>query len=277
MKKTELKLQGTDNFFIREAYKVLRSNIQFCGQEVRVVAITSCHENEGKTVISLSLGKSFAELDKKVLVVDADMRKSVIVGRNTTSKDVKGLSELLTGLANYEDCIYKTQYPMLDLIFSGKYPPNPVELLSSEHFENFLAEVREKYDYVIIDLPPLGAVIDAAIVAPMCDGVALVVSDDNVRYSMAQEVVDQLRTSKSKILGVIRNDTNKKKSGYYYRRGYGGYYGRYYSKNGRYYGKYGHRYKAYYSGADSEDAKNQEPAQDSKKDNNTKKKFFFGK
>ena len=166
MNKTELRLLGTDNFFVQEAYKVLRSNLQFCGQSVRVIAITSCHENEGKTSISLNLGKSFAELDKKVLIIDADMRKSVMLGRNSSSKDVKGLSELLTGLAEFDECIYETQYTGLNVMFAGKYPPNPVELLSTTNFTDLIDTVKSKYDYVIIDLPPLGAVIDAAVVAP---------------------------------------------------------------------------------------------------------------
>ena len=235
MNKTQLKLLGAEEFFIQEAYKVLRSNIQFCGQNTRVIAITSCYENEGKTSISLYLGKSFAELDKKVLVVDADMRKSVILGRNTTSKNAKGLSELLTGLANIEECIYDTQYKNLNIIFAGQYPPNPVELLSSSNFSEFINEMREKYDYVIVDLPPLGVVIDAAVVAPQCDGVALVISNDTVKYSAAQDVIAQLKTSKSKILGVIKNNTIGRKKAYY-RRGYS-----------RYYSRYGRRYKAYSS------------------------------
>ncbi len=227
MNKTQLKLSGVEDFFTQEAYKVLRSNIQFCGQNVRVIAITSCHENEGKTSISLHLGKSFAELGKKALVIDADMRKSVMLGRNSSSKDAKGLSELLSGLAEYNECIYETQYPHLNVIFAGKYPPNPVELLSTTNFTELIASAKEKYDYVIIDLPPLGAVIDAAVVAPQCDGVALVISDDNVKCSTAQDVVAQLKASKSKILGVIRNNTNKKKSSAYYRRGYNRYYNYY--------------------------------------------------
>ncbi len=236
MKKTELKLLGTNDFFTQEAYKVLRSNLQFCGQNVRAIAITSCYENEGKTTISLHLGKSFAELDKKVLVIDADMRKSVMVGRNSSSKDVKGLSELLTGLAKFEDCVYETQYPSLHLMFAGKYPPNPVELLSSTNFTELLTFVKEAYDYVIIDLPPLGMVIDAAVVAPQCDGVALVLSDDTVKYSQAQEVILQLKKSKSKILGVIRNNTNRKKGKYYYSKyksRYKGYYKKAYSNEGK--------------------------------------------
>lgn len=220
MNKTKLELFEED-FFMHEAYKVLRSNIQFCGQNMRVIAITSCYENEGKTSISLHLGKSFAELDKKILVIDADMRKSVMAGRNSTSKDVKGLSELLTGLAEIDECIYETQYSSLSVIFAGKYPPNPVELLNTTNFNELLTSMKEKYDYIIIDLPPLGAVIDAAVVAPLCDGVALVISDDNVKISVAQDVIAQLKTSKSKTLGVIRNNT-KKRNGAYYKHKYGG-------------------------------------------------------
>ncbi len=226
MNQTQLKLSGVGDFFLQEAYKVLRSNIQFCGPDIKVIAITSCYENEGKTSISLHLGKSFAELGKKVLIIDADMRKSVILGRNSSSKNVKGLSELLSGLALFDECICETQYPFLNIIFAGKYPPNPVELLNTTNFTNLLASMREQYDYIIIDLPPLGAVIDAAVVAQHCDGVALVISANKVRCSVAQEVIAQLKASKSKILGVIKNNTNNKKDSYY-RHGYKGYYGKY--------------------------------------------------
>ncbi len=230
MNKTQLKLSGEKDFFVQEAYKVLRSNLQFCGQDVRAIAITSCYENEGKTSITLHLGKSFAELDKKVLIIDADMRKSVMLGRNSISKDVKGLSEFLTGLARIDECIYETQYPFLNIIFAGKYPPNPVELLNTTKFGELIKSMKEEYDYIIIDLPPLGAVIDAAVVAPQCDGVALVISRDNVRGSTAQEVIAQLKASKSRILGIIKNNTNKRKNSYY-RDGYSRYYTRYGGKN----------------------------------------------
>ena len=129
-----------------------------------------------------------------------------------------------------DDCLYQTQYETLHLLFSGKYPPNPVELLSSTHFTEFLAFVRENYDYVIIDTPPLGLVIDAAVVSPMCDGTVLLLSDGNVRYTQAQNVISQLEKSGSKLLGVVRNQTSHKKGGYYYR----GYYKRGYYKRGYY-------------------------------------------
>ncbi len=209
MAKTTLKLVGEKSFFLQEAYKVLRSNLQFCGADVRVVSITSCHENEGKTEISLGLGRSLAELKKRVLVIDADMRKSVIAGRNADVLKPEGLSEVLSRQRELDACIYQTQYEGLDILFAGKYPPNPVELLSAKSFETVLEDCRKRYDYVIIDTPPLGRVIDAAVVAPLCDGTIMLVSDGKVRIATAQEVLAQLKMSGGKILGIVRSHAGK--------------------------------------------------------------------
>jgi capsular exopolysaccharide synthesis family protein len=229
MKTTVLKLAGSNDFFLQESFKTLRTNIQFCGPEVRVVAVTSCHENEGKTVVSLNLAKSFAELGKKVLVVDADMRKSVIAGRHTSVKGPAGLSEVLSGLEQVSECVYETQIPGLHLMFSGQYPPNPVELVGGSYFARLLRNARESYDYVIVDTPPLGMVIDAAVIAPQCDGVMMVMANDSVRVRQAQEVVAQLEKSGAKLLGVVRNNVSGKSNPY-----------------GKPYGKaYGKAYKAY--------------------------------
>lgn len=219
METVTLKLLGENDFFTQEAFKVLRTNLQFCGQKVKVIAFTSCNENDGKTMVSLQIGKSFAELGKKVLVIDADMRKSVMAGRNTTAKNVNGLSEVLIGHSEFEDCVYATQYSGLHLIFAGKYPPNPVELLDSDFFAKLLEEARKKYDYVIVDTPPLGLVIDAAVVATKCDGTVLVLGNAKVRASKAQEVLDQLKKSECRVLGVVRNRANNSKRGYY-KKGY---------------------------------------------------------
>ena len=224
METITLKLLGENDFFTQEAFKVLRTNLQFCGQEVKVIAFTSCNENDGKTMVSLQIGKSFADLGKKVLVIDADMRKSVMAGRNTTAKVFTGLSEVLVGHSKLEDCVYATQYHGLHLIFAGKYPPNPVELLNSDYFKKLLEEARKTYDYIIVDTPPLGLVIDAAVIATKCDGTVLVLGNAKVRASKAQEVLDQLKKSECRVLGVVRNRANSGKRGYfrkgYYRKGY---------------------------------------------------------
>ena len=215
MQSTILKLPGANDFFTQEAFKALRTNLQFCGQDIHTVVITSCNENEGKTTITLQLAKSLSELDKRVLVIDADMRNSVMAGRNTSVEAPVGLSEVLTGLVAVKDCLYTTQCENLSIMFAGKYPPNPVELLGGPYFESLLQEARKVYDYVLIDVPPLGSVIDAAVVAAKCDGTILVISDNQVRYRQAIEVAEQLKKSGSKILGVVRNNIKKKEGGYY--------------------------------------------------------------
>lgn len=239
METIALKLPGEKDFFTQEAYKVLRTNIQFCGADIKVIAITSCNENEGKTTISLHLAKSFAELGKKVLLIDADMRKSVMAGRDTTAKNTKGLSEFLTGMNTLEECLYETQYNKLHILFSGQYPPNPVELISGKYFSNLIEEARQVYDYVIIDTPPLGRVIDSAVVAAIADGTVVIMGGNRVRAKQAKEVIAQLRMSNCNILGVVRNNTNHKRKGYYHAGKYG--YGKKYSYGSKYYG-YGAKY-----------------------------------
>ena len=213
----KITLPGDDDYFTQEAYKVLRTNLQFCGSDIKVIAFTSCNENEGKSTVSLSVAKSFAELGKRVIFIDSDMRRSVLAGRNTDLKAVRaGLSEFLTGMSNISETLLKTQYPGLQVILSGQYPPNPVELLNSRYFSDLLTALRKHYDYVILDTPPLGAVIDAAVVADQCDGTVLVISEGMVRAHIAENVVEQLQKSDCKILGVVRNNIPKKGKSYYY-------------------------------------------------------------
>lgn len=227
MEKITIKLLGADNYFVQEATKTLRTNVQFCGQNVKVITLTSCREGEGKSTITLHLASSLAELNKKVLVIDADMRKSVMAGRNTSARRPAGLSEVLSGLAKLKDCLYEVDGTTLHILFAGQYPPNPVELLSGEYFDTLLEEARKVYDYILIDTPPLGAVIDAAVIAPKSDGTILVMDAGQVRCSQAREVVKQLEKSKSKILGTVLNNVRKSGTGYY----------KYKYKNDRYYGK----------------------------------------
>ena len=214
MRELTLKLPGNDNFFVQEAYKTLRTNLQFCGQDVKVIVFTSVHENEGKSTIALHTAKSMADLGKKVLLLDADLRKSVLAGRNTNVRKAIGLSEVLTGMSSIQDCLYATQCPGLHILFAGKYPPNPVELLGSKYFAKLVTEARKVYDYVIVDTPPLGQVIDAAIVAPNCDGAVLVVGND-VSASAASNVISQLKKTDCKILGAVHNYTRTKRKSFF--------------------------------------------------------------
>ncbi len=220
MEPIQLKLPGDKDFFTEEAYKVLRTNLQFCGQDIKVIGITSCNENDGKTTVALHVAKSFSDLDKRVLLIDADMRKSVLAGRNTTAQSPGGLSEVLTGMCPITECLYPVMNSKMHILFSGQYPPNPVELLSGKYFSSLINECRKVYDYIIIDTPPLGQVIDAAVVAEKCDGMAMVLGNSKVHYRMAQEVVEQIKKSGCKMLGVIRNNRKQSNKKYYYRKYY---------------------------------------------------------
>lgn len=221
MEPIKLKLPGENDFFTEEAFKVLRTNLQFCGQDIRVIAVTSCNENDGKSTVSLRIAKSFADLDKRVLLIDSDMRKSVLAGRNTTVQEHDGLCEVLTGMRSVSECLYPVVNTKMHILFAGQYPPNPVELLSGKYFAALISECRKVYDYIIVDTPPLGQVIDAAVVAEKCDGCVLVIGSSKVHYKVAQDVVEKINKSGCKMLGVVRNNrrTNNKKYSYrkYYR------------------------------------------------------------
>ncbi len=211
MKQIVLKDDNKKDYFVTEAYRTLRTNMQFCGKDVRVVALTSCFPNEGKTTIAIEIGKSLAEIGKKVLLIDADLRKSVVVRKYTSEVGVLGLSQFLSQQATEEDVLYRTQYERLDIIFAGQYPPNPVELLGSVSFKEFIEKSKEVYDYILIDTPPLGMVIDSAVVAGVCDSAIMVVNSGKVRRAQALEVKEQLLRSGVRILGVVLNHAEGRK------------------------------------------------------------------
>ena len=222
-----LKLNEED-YRSNEAYKSLRTNIEFAGPENRVLAFTSCTENEGKSSVSLMLAKSLTETGKKVLFIDADLRKSVLFGKQKKAQKIKGLSHLLSGQAELKEVVCNTEYEGLHIIFAGPVPPNPAELAGGKRFESLVEQAREQYDYVIVDTPPLGSVIDAVIIARVCDATVLIVAANTVGYKFAQKVKAQLEQAQCKILGVVLNKVDMKTDRYY---------GRYY---GKYYGEYGH-------------------------------------
>jgi len=232
--KTSFKRNELD-YRANEAYKTLRTNIQFCGDDIKVITFTSCTPNEGKSSVSFNLAISFAEVGKKVILIDADLRKSVLIGRYRVGEVEYGLTHYLSGQKELSDVVLHTDITNMDIIFSGSHCPNPAELLNHSRFNNMISKLREEYDYVIIDTPPLGSVIDSAIVAKISDGAVIVIEANAISYRFAQNVKEQLEKSNCKILGAVINKIPMEKNGYY-----GKYYGKYYSKYyGKYYGTYG--------------------------------------
>lgn len=199
-----------NRYHIREAFNSLRTNILFSGKDVKTILITSCVAHEGKTTVALELSRSLVQIGKKVLFIDADLRNSNIVAKRTKERDLTGLSQLLSGQAEIADAIYQTQLEGLHIIFAGPQPPNPTELLENAVFAELIEGKRDDYDYIIIDAAPLGLVIDAAIMAPLCDGAVMVINTGHIKYREAQRVQDQLKKTGVRILGAVLNQTSRK-------------------------------------------------------------------
>ena len=134
-------------FLYEESMRMLRTNLQFSGGNLRVILFTSSIQDEGKSETSFQLAISFAKLDKKVLYVDADMRKSVFTTRYQIKENVQGLSQYLSG-QNTEDIVYKTNIKNMDVVFAGPYAPNPAELLYENKLDEFIKKQRLQYDYI---------------------------------------------------------------------------------------------------------------------------------
>lgn len=229
-----LRFETQDDYRSREAYKTLRTNIELCGSDIRTIVITSCTPNEGKTSVAVELVRAFAEAGKKVVLVDADLRKSVLVGRYKTGAVHHGLIHVLAGQEDLEAVVHKTNIPNLYMIFAGPVPPNPSELLGGKIFRETLQRLRGQFDYVIVDTPPLGSVIDAAVVARECDGAMLVIQNNGISRRFAGKVKEQLEKTGCRVLGAILNKVDLSAGNVY------GYYGKYYGKYyGQYYGRYG--------------------------------------
>jgi capsular exopolysaccharide synthesis family protein len=196
---------------------------------------TSSVPHEGKSTVTIDLAMSFTDSGKKVLVIDSDMRGSVMVGhlkaKPEEGKKISGLSHYLSGQKTLEEVLYETQIPNLSIIFAGPSVPNPTEILEKKYFEQLIEYGRENYDYVLIDCAPIGAVIDAAVIAKYCDGAVLIVAQGVAASRDIANAKNQLDAAGVRILGVVLNKVKQEK--HRYGRYYGGYYGGYY---GNYYG-----------------------------------------
>ena len=220
----------TEDYFYEEAIKTLRTNIQFAGMDIKTITVTSCYPNEGKSDIAFQLAKEIGNMNKKVLFVDADIRKSSMVSRYQVKQKVTGLSQYLSGQAGRNEIFYNTNFPNLDIIFAGPLAPNPSELLEQVSFEALMEFERSFYDYVIVDTPPIGSLIDAAVVAKQCDGAILVIESGLVSRRVAEKAKDQLQKSVCRVLGAVLNKVDVRKDRYYSR--YNSKYSYYYYKNG---------------------------------------------
>ncbi|HHT74310.1 MAG TPA: CpsD/CapB family tyrosine-protein kinase [Firmicutes bacterium] len=203
-----------------EAFRTLRTNLQFTSpdRQLRVILVTSAAPGEGKSTISSNLAVAFSQAGLRTLLLDCDLRKPTvhkIVGLHNSP----GLTSLLVGEVKREDVVKDVGVPNLSVIPSGPVPPNPAELLGSQAMRNVLNAVREEFDMVVVDAPPIVAVTDAAVLCPLVDGVLLTVAAGEVPRELAQHARSLLENANANVLGVVLNRINpsaQKNYQYYY-------------------------------------------------------------
>lgn len=224
-------LTTASTFAVKEAYNSIRTNLLFTqqGEKCPIFVVTSPTANNGKTINSANLAINFAQMGKKTLVIDADMRNPSLHKLFSLSSR-NGLSEILAGLTD-NITVTKTDIENLSVLTSGKIPPNPTELLSSPRMDKLLDFVKEHYDCVFIDTPPINIVTDATVFAQKATGYILIVKTDTTNVPELKTTVSTLQGINANILGFILNDANSEKKKYYsyYRK-----YSRSYSYNYKY-------------------------------------------
>jgi capsular exopolysaccharide synthesis family protein len=202
---------------ISEQYRTIRTNIQYSSvdEELKTIMVTSSGPNEGKSTTAANLAVVFSQLGKKVLLVDADLRKPT-AHRTFGVNNLFGFTTVLTKQATLTSSVLDTEEKDLYLLTSGPVPPNPAELLSSKSMEQFIEEAKEQFDYVIFDTPPLLAVADPQILANKVDGSILVVYSGKTEIDQAKKAKDLLSNAQSKLVGAVLNHKEVKDNEYYY-------------------------------------------------------------
>lgn len=206
------------NKSLQESYKILRTNL-FYVDKLKVIAVTSTIPNEGKTVTAFNLARGFAEAGKNVVLIDCDLRKSSLKYLLNVSGNRRGISEYLTGQSG--NVVFETNIQNLYVIMSGKKPPNPSEILSGEKFGELIEKLKETFDYVIIDTPPVSVAADASIIGRAADGTIMVVRSQVSKKKIIKRVVLSLERNGVRMVGLVLNGVKRTSSEYGYGYGYG--------------------------------------------------------
>ncbi|WP_438351891.1 CpsD/CapB family tyrosine-protein kinase [Paenibacillus sp. FA6] len=203
---------------VSEAYRTLRTNILYSAidEQIRTIMVASAQAGEGKTTTVSNLAVAYAQEGKRVLLIDADFRKPSLHKVFTISNHL-GLTSVLSNQTSIQDVVKDTFVENLDVITSGPIPPNPSEMLGSLKMKTILEQMKEQYDVILFDTPPVLAVTDALIVSSLCDGIILVVNSSKVKKELVKKAKANLEHVHSRFLGVVLNNINTgKRNPYYY-------------------------------------------------------------
>ncbi len=212
-------ISDKSKFAIVESYKAARTNIMFSlsADDKKLFAVTSYSKGEGKSTVSANLAISFSKMEKRVLLVDADLRRPNIHNIFKLENNA-GLSNIIGKMGDFDEVVHRDVLPNLDILPSGTIPPNPSELLCSARFIDFVNRVNEEYDYVIFDTPPVGVVADALLLKDLVAGFVIVLRERNTTHGDIQNLLESARLADCKLLGFVKVgcDTGKKRGRRYY-------------------------------------------------------------
>ena len=236
MKQIDMNIQALP-YAVEEAMNRLRVNIKFCGKNTKKILVISSVPNEGKSTVSVHLWKMLAEAGFPSVLVDLDLRKSVLKDRLEfkSEGEIQGLDYYLSGLSEYQNVVYETNISNGYIVPVSNLLGNPSALLEDPRMEELLDRLAEDYRYVIIDSPPLDSVADGALIASFCDGAILVVRSGMTSRRLVKQSIQQLERVGCRLLGTVLNRVETKSRAYQ-----------------KYYGKYGNYYSDYYGGHGAE-------------------------
>ena len=239
MNKVEIKKFPKAEYSVNEAFNTLATNISYCGDDIRVIEITSRYQHEGKSFVAMNLMRTFASFGKSVVLVDADLRRSNLIAKYQMvfgREKPQGLAQYLAGLCSAESIVYETNIEGAYIVPVGRLVSNSLQLLKGERFGQLIDMLAENADIVLIDTPPAGLIVDAVEIAKQCDGAMIVVDYGEGHKREINDISENISRTGCQMLGAVINAvdmsayTNRK---YYYS---GKYYRRYY--HGSYEGKY---------------------------------------
>ncbi|GHU76965.1 tyrosine protein kinase [Clostridia bacterium] len=236
MKNIELTNLTQLDYPITEAMNTLCTNLSFSGRSVKKVLVTSCRAGEGKSFVSVNMARALAGDGKNVVVVDADLRRSSMLATYTKDRKMRGLAHYLAEQAEWESIVHQTSVDGFYIVFNGQSVVNPHALLSTPRLGELLAQLERTFDFVVVDSPPIGLVVDASEIAKACDGVVLVVTNNTIPKKEIGDALAQIERTGCPLLGSVMNkvtfETHAAKK-HYYKQYYSHYKSGYYGENKR--------------------------------------------
>ncbi len=214
-------LSEKSKFAIVESYKAARTNIMFSlsASDDKIFAVTSFSKGEGKSTASANLAISFSKMEKRVLLVDCDLRRPNVHNIFKVNNSI-GLSNVIGKMVNFEEAVKRDVLSNLDILPSGTVPPNPSELMCSGSFVELIEKLKDEYDYIIFDTPPIGVVSDALLLKDLIAGFVIVVRERSSTHGDLRQLLDGVKLAGSKVLGVLKvgcvSSTKRGKKSYYY-------------------------------------------------------------